>query len=72
MGHAERKYRKKHGLKAPVKPAKVPTPPEERSYVTAPVMGPGGTKFEKYTQPRSAKKIKSFLERFTPVAEKTE
>lgn len=48
------------------KKEKVATPPAERSYVTAPVMGPGGTKFEKFSKPRSEKKIKKFLERFTP------
>lgn len=49
----------------PVK-VKTPTPPEERSYVTEPVLGPGGTKFEKFSKPRSEKKVKKFLERFTP------
>ena len=48
------------------KPVKVPTPPEQRSYVTEPVLGPGGTKFERFSKPRSEKKIKKFLERFTP------
>lgn len=49
-----------------VKKAKVPTPPEQRSYVTAPVFGPAGSKFESYTQSRSPQKVKAFLERFTP------
>lgn len=69
MGHAARKARKKAGIPAPVKKEKVPTPPEERSYVTAPVSGPGGTKYESYSKPRSEKKVKAFLERFTPKEE---
>lgn len=48
------------------KKEKVPTPPKDRSYMTAPVPGPGGTKFESYTQPRSEKSKKRFLDRFTP------
>jgi hypothetical protein len=68
MSNTARKARKRAGIKAPVKPAKVPTPPEQRSYVTEPVLGPGGTKFEKYFQPRSPKKVAKFLERFTPAA----
>ena len=48
------------------KKPKVPTPPEQRSYVTEPVLGPGGTKFEQFSKPRSEKKTKRFLERFTP------
>jgi len=72
MGHAERKARKKAGIKAPVKPAKIPTPPEQRSYVTEPVLGPGGTKFERFSKPRSEKKVKAFLERFTPAQASTE
>jgi hypothetical protein len=48
------------------KKAKIPTPPEERSYVTASVPGVGGTKYESYSKPRSEKKVKAFLERFTP------
>lgn len=47
------------------KKEKIPTPPENRSYVTAPVPGPGGTKFASYTKPRSEKKVKAFLEKFT-------
>lgn len=66
MGHAIRKARKKAGEKAPLKKEKVPTPPEERSYVTEPVLGPGGTKFERFSKPRSENKVKKFLERFTP------
>lgn len=48
------------------KKEKVPTPPEERSYVTASVPGVGGTKYESYSKPRSEKKVKTFLERFIP------
>jgi hypothetical protein len=66
MGHAIRKARKKAGEKAPLKKEKVPTPPAERSYVTAPVMGVGGTKFANQAKPRSEKKIEKFLARFTP------
>jgi hypothetical protein len=72
MGHAARKARKKAGLKFESKPAKVATPPEERSYVTGSVPGPGGTKFESYSKPRSEKKIKRFLDRFTPASVTTE
>ena len=67
MSNAARKARKRSGEKAPVKAAKVPTPPHERSYVTQPVPGPAGTKFQNYTQPRSAKKIGKFLKRFNTV-----
>lgn len=69
MGHAERKARKKAGLKAPPKKAKTPTPPEERSFVTAPVPGPAGTPFANYTRPRSEKSVERFLSRFTPSSE---
>lgn len=48
------------------KKVKIPTPPEDRSFVTAPVPGPGGTKFESHSKPRSEAKVKAFLERFTP------
>lgn len=65
MGHAARKARKKAGIPAPVKLAKVPTPPEDRSYVTAPVPGPAGTKFASYSKARSDKKVTEFLNRFT-------
>ena len=54
------------------KKVKVPTPPEERSYVTAPVPGPAGTKFASYSKPRSEKSVKRFLDRFTPAPAKTE
>lgn len=49
-----------------IKAVKVPTPPEQRSYVTEPVLGPGGTKFERFSKSRSEKKVSRFLERFTP------
>lgn len=48
------------------KKEKVPTPPEERSYVTGFVPGPAGTKFANYSKPRSEKKVDAFLKRFTP------
>lgn len=54
------------------KKEKIPTPPEERSFVTASVPGPAGTKFAAYSQPRSKKKVKAFLDRFTPASDKTE
>ncbi|AWN03387.1 hypothetical protein PBI_COUNT_65 [Microbacterium phage Count] len=65
MATAARKARKRAGIKFEKK-AKTPTPPHERSYVTQPVQGPGGTKFENYTQPRSEKKRQRFLDQFTP------
>lgn len=65
MSNAARKARKRSGEKAPVKPAKVPTPPHERSYVTQHVQGPAGTKFQNYTQPRSEKKVEKFLKQFS-------
>lgn len=71
MSTAARKARKRAGIPL-VKAPKVPTPPEERSYVTEPVQGPAGTKFASYTQPRSSKKVAAFLERFTPAPAKTE
>lgn len=69
MSNTARKLRKRNGEKAPIKPAKVPTPPHLRSYVTAPVPGPAGTKFQNYTQPRSAKKVEKFLKKFTPASD---
>jgi hypothetical protein len=65
MSTAARKARKRAGIPLVKKP-KVPTPPEQRSYVTAPVPGTPGTKFSGTAQPRSAKKVERFLERFTP------
>lgn len=65
MGHAARKARKKAGLKAPIKKPKIPTPPEELSFVTAPVPGPGGTKFSSYMKPRSKKAVERFLSQYS-------
>ena len=69
MSNTARKARKKAGLPAPIKPTKVPTPPAERSFVTAPVPGPGGTKFASYMKPRSTSKVEKYLEQFTPTTE---
>lgn len=68
MSTAARKARKRAGIKHAKKP-KTPTPPEQRSYVTGSVPGKGGTKFENYSVPRSEKKVKAFLDRFTPTEE---
>lgn len=65
MSTTARKARKRAGIKF-VKPQKVATPPEQRSFVTAPVPGAASTKWDGSAQPRSAAKIKKFLERFTP------
>lgn len=62
-GSRAKKLRKENPT---AKKPKAPTPPEQRSYVTEPVLGPGGTKFERFSKSRSEKKIKHFLERFTP------
>lgn len=62
-GKKVRRLRKKNPQP---KKEKVPTPPEERSFVTQPVQGFGGTKFANYTKPRSEKKVDAFLKRFTP------
>lgn len=48
------------------KKEKVPTPPEERSYVTGFVPGVGGMNFANHSKPRSTKKVDAFLKRFTP------
>lgn len=69
MSTAARKARKRSGEKAPLKAPKIPTPPHERSYVTRPVQGPAGTKFQNYQQPRSAKKVEKFLKQFTPASD---
>lgn len=68
MATAARKARKRAGIPF-VKAQKVGTPPENRSFVTQPVHGPAGTKFETYQQPRSTSKVKKFLEKFTPRSE---
>lgn len=70
MSTAARKARKRAGIKFE-KAQKVATPPEQRSYVTAPVPGPAGTKFESYQQKRSLKKRTRFLERFSSAEEKS-
>lgn len=67
MSNTARKARKRSGEKAPVKAPKIPTPPHERSFVTQPVQGPAGTKFQNYTQPRSAKKVEKYLKQFSTV-----
>lgn len=64
MATAARKARKRAGIKFEKK-AKVSTPPENRSYVTEPVMGAEGTKYAGTWQKRSAKKVKNFLENFS-------
>ncbi len=48
------------------KKEKIPTPPEQRSFVTEPVPGVAGTRFANYSKPRSTKKVDAFLKRFTP------
>jgi hypothetical protein len=65
MSTTARKARKRAGIKL-VKTPKVPTPPEERSYVTQPVPGAASTKYDGSAQPRSAANVKKFLARFTP------
>ena len=65
MSTAARKARKRAGIKFE-KAQKVGTPPHERSYVTQPVPGPAGTKFQNYTQPRSQSKVLKFLAKHTP------
>lgn len=71
MSTAARKARKRAGIPFS-KPAKVGTPPEERSYVNGTVPGPAGTKHDGMPRSRSTKKVARFLERFSkpePTAE---
>lgn len=68
MATAERKARKRAGEKF-IRKEKTPTPPAERSYVTRPVPGPGGTHLEGTPVMRSEKSVQKFLNRFTQPTE---
>lgn len=65
MATAARKARKRAGIKFEAKPAKVATPVEQRSFVTAPVRRvfgdaiPAG--FKSLLAPRSPKRIARFI-----------
>lgn len=65
MATAARKARKRAGIPF-TKAQKTPTPPFERSYVTEAVPGAPTTKYQGEYVRRSDKKVKRFLERFTP------
>ena len=65
MSTAARKARKRNGIPF-VRERKIPTPPEERSFVTQPVPGADGTKYAASSQPRSRKSVQKFLSKFTP------
>jgi hypothetical protein len=66
MSTTARKARKRAGIKAPIKPAKVPTPVDERSFVTVPPYRNNGDAiplgYDYLNAPRSAKRIKKFIE----------
>lgn len=66
MSTAARKARKRANIPF-VKKEKTPTPVHLRSYVTAPVPGPGGTHLDGRPQRRSEKKIKRYLDTYAPI-----
>lgn len=71
MSTAARKARKRAGLPAPIKPAKIPTPVKERAFVTAPVFRKKGDAWPAGTPlflqlrpfgPRAPRRAKAFVE----------
>jgi len=59
MATAARKARKRAGIKAPVKPAKVATPLEERSDLNGVVPGLRGTRYFGQFVPRSVRRLQA-------------